>query len=131
MGAYKISSHNGCNQILTIVDDFTRFTWVHLLKSRTECVKIMSDFLIYIDTQFKGKILRVRSDNALELCQGAMKIFFCQREFFRVLVAIILLYKIELWSVKINIYLRLLDHCNFNQKYLLNFKMNVSFVLLT
>lgn len=44
-GPYKVKSHTGCNQFLTIIDDFSRFTWVHMLKDITECVKVMLDFI--------------------------------------------------------------------------------------
>ena len=41
---------------MTIVDDYSRFTWIHLLKHRTECVKVMTDFFFYIENQFKKKV---------------------------------------------------------------------------
>ena len=49
-GPYQVKSHTGCNQFLTIVDDFSRFTWIHLLKHRSDCVQVMTDFFEYVET---------------------------------------------------------------------------------
>lgn len=43
-GPYKIKSSSGCTQFLTIVDDFSRFTWVHLIKQKSECVNVLANF---------------------------------------------------------------------------------------
>lgn len=81
-GPYKVKSHTGCNQFITIVDDFSRFTWVHMLKHRTDCVKVMVDFLAHIETQYSSKVIQIRSDNAPELCQGPMKDLFLKKGIF-------------------------------------------------
>ena len=73
-GPYRVKTHPGCNQFITIVDDFTRFTWIHLLKYRTDVVTVMTNFFFYIHTQFNAKILCVRSDNAKELIEDDMKL---------------------------------------------------------
>lgn len=72
-GPYRQSTHNGFTQFLTIVDDFTRTTWIHLLKYKTD---VMNDFCQYVETQYNTKILCVRSDNAKELVEGAMLSFY-------------------------------------------------------
>ena len=69
-GPYKTPSHSGCTQFLTIVDDFTRFTWVHLLKSKSQVYDVLINFLAYVENQFKTTVLSIRSDNALELSAG-------------------------------------------------------------
>ena len=51
-GPYQTKSTTGCNQFLTIVDDFSRFTWVHLLKHKSECVQVISNFFEYVSNQF-------------------------------------------------------------------------------
>lgn len=78
-GPYKVISHDGYNQFLTIVDDYNRFTWLHLVKHRTKCVKILKDFLSHVETQYKAKVAISRFDNAPELCQGSMKEFYLQK----------------------------------------------------
>lgn len=78
-GPYKVKAHNGCNQFLTIVDDFSRFTWVHMMKFRTDCVKVLTDFFAHVETQYKVRVQKVRFDNAPELCQGALRELFLQQ----------------------------------------------------
>lgn len=77
-GPYVLSTQNGCNQFLTIVDDYTRMTWVHFMKNKTDSVSIMSQFLSFVETQFSSKVLIVRSDNAPDLTKGSMKKLFLQ-----------------------------------------------------
>ena len=78
-GPYKVKSYSGCNQFITIVDDFSRFTWIHLIKHRTDCVEVMADFFSHVETQYKKHVEKVRSDNAPELGQGLMKRLFLQK----------------------------------------------------
>lgn len=78
-GPYKVKSHTGCNHFITIVDDFSRFTWVHMLKDRTECVKVMMDFISHVQTQYKAQIVKIRSDNTSELCLGQMRELFLKK----------------------------------------------------
>lgn len=59
------------------MDDFTRFTWTHLLKSKKEVVTVFQQFYVYVETQFSVKILSISSDNAKVLIEGDMKTF-CQ-----------------------------------------------------
>lgn len=77
-GPYENKTYTSCNQFLTIVDDYTRFTWVHLLKSRSEVSGIFRHFYAYVETQFCTKIRGV-SDNAKELIEGDLKEFCLEK----------------------------------------------------
>lgn len=57
---------HGHRYFLTIVDDYSRFTWIHLTNTKAEARKIIIDFIAYIETQFDGKIKSIRSDNGVE-----------------------------------------------------------------
>lgn len=69
-GPYHTLTHNGCRYFLTIVDDYSRATWVHLMKSKLDSVSIIQTFLQFVKTQFNSTVKIVRTDNALELCHG-------------------------------------------------------------
>lgn len=69
-GPYKVSTHTGCNMFLTIVDDFSRYTWVHLIKHKSDSVAVLENFIQYVKNQFDLVINCIRSDNAKELCEG-------------------------------------------------------------
>ena len=52
---------------LTIVDDHTRVTWVYLLRTKDEVLRVFPEFITMVETQYKTKVRGVRSDNAKEL----------------------------------------------------------------
>jgi len=57
----------GHKYFLTVVDDYSRATWTHLMVIKDEAIILIKRFVIMARTQF-GKIMRlIRSDNALEL----------------------------------------------------------------
>ena len=78
-GPYKVKNHNNCNQFVTIVDDFSRFTWVHLIKYKSEVSIVIPQFAMFVATQFDATIKCIRTDNALELCAGTMKDFYLSK----------------------------------------------------
>jgi len=57
------------NIFLTIVDDYSRYTWIFPLKQKSEVVKILEDFVVFIQTQFETIIKVIRSDNRTEYIQ--------------------------------------------------------------
>lgn len=63
----------GCSFFLIIVDDFSRFTWVHFLRNKSDVVFVMTSFLNMVQTQFHTRVKCIRSVNAGELCGGGMK----------------------------------------------------------
>ena len=78
-GPYRNSTHNGCTLFLTIVDDYTRVTWLFLMKNKSEAVIVFQSFYAYVSTQFHIDIKGIRSDNAPDLCEGKMKIFLSSK----------------------------------------------------
>lgn len=63
-GPYQSKTHDGCNQFLTIVDDFSRYIWVHLPKHKSDVTTVMVKFAAHIATQFQLSIKSIRSENA-------------------------------------------------------------------
>jgi transposase InsO family protein len=69
MGPMKIPTFDGKKYILVLVDDFSRYTWVELLKTRDEAPSAVSRFIRKIDMEMSHrgvKIHCIRSDNAKE-----------------------------------------------------------------
>ena len=75
-GPYQTPSSSGVHFFLTLVDDCTRTVWTYLLKHKNEACHVFQNFYSLIQTQFGFQIKQVRSDNALELTEGDMKLFF-------------------------------------------------------
>lgn len=51
---------------LTIVDDFSRFTWIILLKGKHEVQLQVQRFVFMIETQFGSRVKQIRTDNGPE-----------------------------------------------------------------
>ncbi|MDV3180571.1 MAG: hypothetical protein Q8829_02730, partial [Candidatus Phytoplasma australasiaticum] len=69
-GPYKVKNHNHCNQFVIIVDDYSRYTWLHLIKYKSEVPFVIAKFIAYAEKQFCSKVLAIRSDNAKEFTKG-------------------------------------------------------------
>ncbi|KAK2982173.1 hypothetical protein RJ640_029076 [Escallonia rubra] len=65
-GPYKTKSISGCHFFLTIVDDFSRATWVFLMKHKSETKEYLLQFFNWVHTQFHMDIKALRTDNGLE-----------------------------------------------------------------
>jgi transposase InsO family protein len=57
------------------VDDYSRMTWLFLMKERSELPRILSTFYNGIFVQFNKRIKILRSDNASEYTQSVMNSF--------------------------------------------------------
>lgn len=65
-GPLAIKSYNGHLYIFTVVDDFTRFTLILLMKSKAETWPNVINFIKLIETQHKTSAKCVRIDNGPE-----------------------------------------------------------------
>jgi hypothetical protein len=65
-GPQKIETHSGAHYFLTIVDDYTRFTWIFLMKFKSETQGLLKLFITFVHTQFNCQVKNIRSDNGLE-----------------------------------------------------------------
>ena len=45
---YSIPSFEGHRFFLTVVDDFSRFTWIYLLKTKAEVKTVLPNFILLI-----------------------------------------------------------------------------------
>lgn len=66
-GPYNTSTLHDQRFFLTIVDDCTRFTWVFLIRHKSEASSIVSKFYALVETQFQCHIKAIRTDHAKEL----------------------------------------------------------------
>jgi transposase InsO family protein len=59
----------GSRYFVIFVDDFSRYTWIYLMKNRSEVLTIYRDFAKVVQTQYSKAIKVFRSDNAREYRQ--------------------------------------------------------------
>ena len=65
-GPYKITIYNGMNYFLTLVDDYSRWTWVFLLRLKSDVSSVIKTFLAMILNQFEKHVKVFRTDNGSE-----------------------------------------------------------------
>ncbi|CAN1797377.1 Retrovirus-related Pol polyprotein from transposon TNT 1-94 [Linum perenne] len=65
-GPNSIPSYDGFLYFRTIVDDYSRVTWVMMMKSKTETRNHIKTFCSYVSTQFAHSVKCIRSDNGQE-----------------------------------------------------------------
>jgi len=65
-GPNRVNSTLGLSYFVTFIDDFSRCTWLFLMKSRFELFSIFQTFTAEIKIQFGVSIRALRSDNAPE-----------------------------------------------------------------
>jgi len=64
---------SGSRYFVICVDDFSRHTWVFLMKSRSELLDIYRNFVKMVESQFSKPIKAFHFDNALEYTQHAFQ----------------------------------------------------------
>jgi hypothetical protein len=50
------------NYYVSFIDDYSKFTWIYLLRHKSKVFSCFKDFQNLIERQFDSKILRVQSD---------------------------------------------------------------------
>ena len=64
--AFKVPSISGAHYFLTIVDDFSRHTWVFLMRHKYETQGILRNFFAQVKTQVNTYVKCLRADNGRE-----------------------------------------------------------------
>ena len=75
-GPYPHSTYNGYKYFLTIVDDYSRAIWTHLLATKSNAFPILKSFITFVQTQFQTTIKTIRSDNGMEFYDTAAIAFY-------------------------------------------------------
>nr|GFB36754.1 integrase, catalytic region, zinc finger, CCHC-type, peptidase aspartic, catalytic [Tanacetum cinerariifolium] len=65
-GPMRIASINGKRYVLVIVDDYTRYTWLHFLRSKDEAPEVIKTFLKRITVLLQSLVIIIRIDNGTE-----------------------------------------------------------------
>ena len=65
-GSSPVASISGSRCFVVFIDDYSRYSWIFPMKSRSEILPIYSNFAKMVETQFSKRIKTFRSNNALE-----------------------------------------------------------------
>nr|GEX97702.1 retrovirus-related Pol polyprotein from transposon TNT 1-94 [Tanacetum cinerariifolium] len=75
-GPMRIASINGNRYVLVIVDDYSRYTWVHFLRSKDEAPDVIIKFLKRITVLLQSPVIIIRTDNGTEFKNQVLKVYF-------------------------------------------------------
>nr|GEV07873.1 copia protein [Tanacetum cinerariifolium] len=75
-GPMGIASINGKRYVLVIVDDYSRYTWVHFLISKDEAPEVIKTFLKRIIVLLQSSVIIIRTDNSTEFKNQVLKEYF-------------------------------------------------------
>jgi len=76
-GVTLVISHEHYRYFVTFIDidDFTRFTWVYFLRSKSEVFSMFKALLALVETQFSAKIKILQSDSGGEYMSNEFQFF--------------------------------------------------------
>ena len=80
-GPCSVVSPIGFRYFVTFVDDYSRTTWLYLMKNRLELFSHFHAFCAEIHTQFHVYVQNLRSDNAKEYMSEQFQSFMLQNDF--------------------------------------------------
>ncbi|GJT71414.1 retrovirus-related pol polyprotein from transposon TNT 1-94 [Tanacetum coccineum] len=76
VGPMRIESINGKKYILVIVDDYSRYTWTHFLRSKDKTPEVLKDFLNMIQRNLKAHVITIRTDRGTEFLNKTLHAYF-------------------------------------------------------
>jgi len=63
---------------MTFIDDYTRYTWVYILKTKDQASQAIKDFLAMVKRQFNAEVKRFRTAGGGEYVNHEVKATFAQ-----------------------------------------------------
>nr|GEV20720.1 retrovirus-related Pol polyprotein from transposon TNT 1-94 [Tanacetum cinerariifolium] len=75
-GPMRVARINGKRYVLVIVDDYSRYTWVHFLRTKDETLEVIKNFLKKIYVRLQAPVIIVRTDNKMKFKNQVLKEYF-------------------------------------------------------
>nr|GFB66050.1 ribonuclease H-like domain-containing protein [Tanacetum cinerariifolium] len=75
-GPMRIASINGKRYVLVIVNDYSRYTWVHFPRSKDKAPVVIITFLKRITVLLQSPVIIIRTDNSTEFKNQVLKVYF-------------------------------------------------------
>nr|GFC47078.1 integrase, catalytic region, zinc finger, CCHC-type, peptidase aspartic, catalytic [Tanacetum cinerariifolium] len=72
----RVASINGKRYVLVIVDDYSRYTWNHFLRSKDETPEVLIDFLRLVQRGLQAHVRVVRTDKGTEFLNQTLHAYF-------------------------------------------------------
>nr|GEX78592.1 hypothetical protein [Tanacetum cinerariifolium] len=72
----RVASINGKKYVLVIVDDYSRYTWTHFLRSKDETPEVLIAFLRLVQRGLHAQVKIVRTDKGTEFLNKTLHAYF-------------------------------------------------------
>nr|GEW56583.1 hypothetical protein [Tanacetum cinerariifolium] len=72
----RVASINWKKYVLIIVDDYSRYTWTHFLRSKDETPKVLIDFLSLTQRGIYAQVRIVRTDKGTKFLNKTLYVYF-------------------------------------------------------
>jgi len=66
MGLMQVKSIGGKRYDFVVIDDFSRFTWVHFIREKSDTFDVFKDLCTQLQREKDSVIVRIRSDHGTE-----------------------------------------------------------------
>ncbi|GJU51274.1 retrovirus-related pol polyprotein from transposon TNT 1-94 [Tanacetum coccineum] len=77
-GPIRVESINGKKYVLIIVDDYSRYTWTHFLRSKEETPGVLIDFLTLVQRGLHAQVTTVRTDKGTKFLNKNLHAYFAK-----------------------------------------------------
>ncbi|GJW31616.1 retrovirus-related pol polyprotein from transposon TNT 1-94 [Tanacetum coccineum] len=75
-GPMRVESFNGKKYVLVIVDDYSRYTWTHFLRSKDETLEVLIDFLKFVQRGLHAQVRIVPTDKGTAFLNKILHAYF-------------------------------------------------------
>nr|GEW16441.1 retrovirus-related Pol polyprotein from transposon TNT 1-94 [Tanacetum cinerariifolium] len=78
-GSMRVESINGRKYVLVIVDDYSRYTWTHFLRSKDDTLEVLIDFLRLVQRGLHAQVRIVRAEKGTEYLNKTLHAYFAAK----------------------------------------------------
>nr|GFB69507.1 hypothetical protein [Tanacetum cinerariifolium] len=75
-GPMRVASINGKRYVLVIVDDYSRYTWTHFLRSKDETPEVLIDLFRLVQRGLQAQVRVVQTDKGTEFLNQTLHAYF-------------------------------------------------------
>ncbi|GKD71434.1 retrovirus-related pol polyprotein from transposon TNT 1-94, partial [Tanacetum coccineum] len=77
-GPMRVESINGKKYVLVIINDYSRYTWTHFLRSKDETLRVLIDFLTLVQSGLHAQVTTVRTDKGTKFLNKTLHTYFAK-----------------------------------------------------
>ncbi|GJX42915.1 retrovirus-related pol polyprotein from transposon TNT 1-94 [Tanacetum coccineum] len=77
-GPMRVESFNGKKYVLVIINDYSRYTWTHFLRSKDETPEVLIDFLKLVQRGLHAQVRIIQTDKGTEFLNKTLHAYFSQ-----------------------------------------------------